>query len=304
MSWVPVEWVKLRRKAKNFFWFWVKMIPFIGIFLAARSDKTSVNGFADAKSGATRLVLDMCDGNPGEPPPDSAFRDPKRLADWGYTGQIVNSEVEGIATFDTLAPGAIPKGSAERAWADNHTALINDQIHKAHAVGVKCYAWMQVLVLPKAVANEFKDQISNAQGRIDVHLPKTQELFRAQLQEIFQKLPDLDGIVIRTGEIYLQSLPYHMAGFSNKGGLTLGSTAILHGPQSHIDMLTILRDEVCVQRNKLVVYRTWDFGNGFHVNPSYYYAVTNAIDPHPNLIFSIKHQAAMRPRDRRFRRQE
>jgi hypothetical protein len=52
-----------------------------------------------------------------------------------------------------------------------------------------------------------------------------------------------------------------------------------------------LRDEACVQRNKMVIYRTWDFGYNFHVNPQYYLKVTDAIEPHPNLIFSIKHQA-------------
>ena len=41
----------------------------------------------------------------------------------------------------------------------------------------------------------------------------------------------------------------------------------------------------------MVFYRTWDFGNNFHVNPAYYLKVTYAIEPHPNLIFSIKHQA-------------
>jgi hypothetical protein len=46
-----------------------------------------------------------------------------------------------------------------------------------------------------------------------------------------------------------------------------------------------------VKRGKMVFYRTWDFGNNFHVNPEYYLKVTDAIEPHPNLIFSIKHQA-------------
>jgi hypothetical protein len=40
-----------------------------------------------------------------------------------------------------------------------------------------------------------------------------------------------------------------------------------------------------------VIYRTWDFGpSGFHESPSYYLKVTDAIKPHPNLIFSVKHQ--------------
>jgi hypothetical protein len=274
------------------FWFWIRFLsPMFVVLWAIRSDHGASIANSSDSPGTARLVLDMADGNPGGPPLHSAFCNPQRLADWGYTGQIVNSQIEGIPTFDTIAPGAIPTGSPPRAWADEHTRILHDQIQKAHAAGVKCYAWMQVLVLPEAVALKFKDQICDAKGHIDLHLAKTQELFRAQLDEIFDRLPDLDGLVIRTGEVYLQALPYHLASFSSEGGMTLGSTAILHGPQSHVDILKLLREEVCVRRNKLVVYRTWDFGNGFHVSPSYYFAVTNAVQPHPNLIFSIKHQA-------------
>jgi hypothetical protein len=238
-----------------------------------------------------RFVLDMAQSNAGQEPIHSAFLDPRRLSDWGYSGQIVDSLVEGVATFDGIAPGALPLGSRERVWAEARAETIKRQIRSAHAAGVKCYAWMQVLVLPRAVVEEFKDEICDEQGNIDIHLPRAQELFRAQLREIFDRLPELDGLVVRTGEIYLQGLPYHVTSASASKGLLQEGSAILHGPQSHVEILSILRDEVCVRRNKLVVYRTWDFGNHFHVNPAYYLTVTSAIEPHPNLMFSIKHQA-------------
>ncbi len=38
-----------------------------------------------------------------------------------------------------------------------------------------------------------------------------------------------------------------------------------------------------------MIYRTWDFGNNFHTNPDFYLKVTNSIEPHPLLVFSIKH---------------
>jgi hypothetical protein len=218
-----------------------------------------------AEPGTQRFVLDEASGNPGEPPVKSAFADPKRLADWGYNGQVINDEIEGIGTFDAIDPTLIPAGSKEREWADAHTKILADHIRAAHLAGMKCYAWMQVLVLPKAVIEKFKDQICDAQGHIDIHLPRTQELFQAQLREIFQKLPDLDGLVIRTGEIYLYDLPYHAASGSGKGGKIQASTIILHGPQSHVDLISILRDQVCVHARKMVFYRTWDFGNHFHV---------------------------------------
>ena len=269
----------------------MRLVPCVCLlFLSIQRSGVPQWAHAALPAAPSRFVLDMADGNPGGPAINSAFTDPKRLSDWGYTGQIVNSQIEGIATFDKITEGAIRQGSAERAWADDHARTISQQIHRAHSAGEKCYAWMQVLVLPKSIVAKFKDQICDSAGHIDMHLPKTQELFRAQLNEIFDRLPDLDGLVIRTGEIYLQALPYHAASASG-GGLTLGSTAILHGQQSHLDILNVLRDAVCVGRDKIVIYRTWDFGNNFHVNPAYYLAVTNAVEPHKNLIFSMKHQA-------------
>jgi hypothetical protein len=124
-----------------------------------------------------------------------------------------------------------------------------------------------------------------------MHLPMTQRLFRAQLQEIFERLPGLDGLTVRTGEIYLQDLPYHTAAGRDDGQLTRGGSAISHGAQSHTEIITILRDEVCAKCDRAVIYRTWDFGNNFHVNPTYYLKVTNAIEPDANLMFSMKHQA-------------
>ncbi len=53
-------------------------------------------------------------------------------------------------------------------------------------------------------------------------------------------------------------------------------------------MINILKDEVCIKRNKKLFYRTWDFGH-FHTNPEFYLEATNAVEPHPLLYFSIKH---------------
>lgn len=56
----------------------------------------------------------------------------------------------------------------------------------------------------------------------------------------------------------------------------------------HITLLNILREEVCVKLNKKIFYRTWDFG-WLHTNKERYTRITDAIEPHNNLIFSIKY---------------
>ncbi len=238
-----------------------------------------------------RFVMDMVFDNPGEPPQPTAFRDPHHLADWGYNGQVIVAEADSCETFDAVAPDILPKGSEARVWIERHARALELEAKQIHAAGIKAYAWFQFIVLPKALVAKFKDQICDKQGRIDLERPMTQKILRAQIAELFERCPSLDGLVVRTGEIYLHDSPFHAASANANESKAQGSTAILHGPQSHIALLKILRDEVCVKRGRMVFYRTWDFGNNFHVNPAYYLKVTDAIEPHPDLIFSIKHQA-------------
>ena len=238
-----------------------------------------------------RFVLDMVHNNPGEPLQPTSFRDPRKLAAWGYNGQVLACGADSCETFDALSPDLLPKGSEARRWIEQHADEARSLFQKAHDAGINTYAWVQFIVLPKAVVARYKDEICDSKGRIDLARPMTQKVLRAQIAEIFDRFPMLDGLVVRTGEIYLHDSPYHASSANENQSLVQGSTAILHGPESHIELLKLLREEVCVKRGKMVFYRTWDFGNNFHVNPEYYLKVTGAIEPHPNLIFSIKHQA-------------
>lgn len=237
-----------------------------------------------------RFMLDMVHISPGESAPKTAFLDPSTLARLGYNGQVVLSLIEGVANFGALSPSLIPAGSVEHIWSAGIAHHIDSQIIAAHAAGLRCFAWMQLVVFPIAVVRAYKAEICDEQGRIDIALPTTKKLLRIQIEEIFQRFPRLDGLLIRTGEVYLHDLPYHASTSEVQQAKTQGSSAILHGEKSHYDLLTLLRQQVCVEHNRHVFYRTWDFGEHFHENPAYYLRVTDAIEPHSKLLFSIKHQ--------------
>lgn len=97
------------------------------------------------------------------------------------------------------------------------------------------------------------------------------------MKEMFETFPQLDGLVIRTGETYLHDAPYYV-----------GNHPVQNGMYDHITLINLLREEVCERRNKKLFYRTWDMGQ-LHSIPKYYLSVTDSIEPHPNLYFSIKH---------------
>jgi hypothetical protein len=224
-------------------------------------------------------VLDMVHNNPGESLTKTRYSDPTYLIAQGYTGQVMNdfTFVHAAITFDGFDKRIFPAGSKEREWVLKAAERVKLNIKKAHAAGIKVYYFTDIIVLPKKLVELYHDEICDDKGKISFERPKTIEIHREMLREVFNTFPDIDGLVIRTGETYLNNVPYHT-----------GNNPITNGVQSHIKLINLLRDEVCIKRNKMVFYRTWSFG-GMHDDPNYYLDVTNSITPHPNLVFSIKH---------------
>jgi hypothetical protein len=156
-------------------------------------------------------------------------------------------------------------------------AAIDARIQVIQAAGLKALYFTDLIIFPRRLLELYGDQVLDGAGRISLDQPATQDIHRLMLAEVFERFPSLDGLVIRTGETYLQNLPFHT-----------GNDPITRGADSHLILLGILRDEVCVKRGKLLFYRTWSF-DGFHTDPSYYLSVTDRVAPHPLLTFSIKH---------------
>jgi hypothetical protein len=93
--------------------------------------------------------------------------------------------------------------------------------------------------------------------------------------------PDLDGVVLRYGE----NSPCN----EHEGNAPYNTNDPIPSLQL---LLQFLRQELCVKRNLTVIFRTWDTSTElFHANATFYTAVTNAVEPHPKLVFSIKHTA-------------
>lgn len=221
----------------------------------------------------------MVHNNPGEDLTKTDFNDPLFLKKGGYTGQVMNDFIfpHTAILFKKLNPHIFEEGTKEWIWIQEAVAKIRENIKKAHAAGIQVYYFTDIIVLPKKLVEIYHDEICDAQGRISFEKPKTIEIHKIMLDELFETFPDLDGLVIRTGETYLNNVPYHT-----------GNGPITNGASSHIKLISLLRDEVCVKRNKKIFYRTWSFG-GMHDSASYYLNVVNAIPVHENLIFSIKH---------------
>lgn len=231
------------------------------------------------------LLLDMVHDNPGESPFLSSFKYPKFIEKWGYDAQVVNDFkfIQTAITFETLDPRLISVGSKAHGWILERAKKVDEYIRRCQEAGIQCLMFTDVFILPNAVVEAYGDEILDENGRISLARPKTREIHQLMFREIFERFPGLDGLVIRTGETYLNNLVFHTGNGPFYDGMS--RSAMIN---THIELIRLLRDEVCVNANKKLLYRTWAFG-GIHTEPEIYLHVTNEVEPHENLYFSIKH---------------
>ncbi len=240
------------------------------------------------------LLMDMVFNNPGEEPTVTKYKDPEFLKETGYNGMVPHWNIQCALTYDSFEKGIIPENSKERKWILNKQVQLKKKLAEAGKAGMPVYPFIDVLVLPRIILEKYKydlvkkeensSGITAIHGKLvpDINKPLTQKLIRIQINELFDTFPELDGLVIRFGETYLFDTPYHAGGNPIRAG---GEEGI----NGHVKLIKLLKEEVCEKRNKKLFYRTWDFGNFFHTNPKVYLKITDQIEPHKNLYFSIKY---------------
>lgn len=249
---------------------WILFFFLLGLLPSCKQAVLNDNGW---------MILDMVHHNPAEALTETSFTNPEKLSAYGYTGRVINdfTFVHAAISYDSFDPEIFPAGSEEYKWVQEAAENLDLKIRQCHDAGIKAYCFTDIIVLPKQLVEKYKSELCNEEGIITFQKPLTEEIHRILIREIFQRFPELDGLVIRTGETYLHNVPHHT-----------GNNPIINGPESHKKLLEILREEACEKLGKEIIYRTWDFGM-FHVKPEYYLAVTEQIEPHNKLFFSIKH---------------
>ncbi len=230
-------------------------------------------------------VMTMVHHNPGEKPFDTIFNDAATVSEYGFNSQVFK-HVNTIVRFDELGLNLFQKDTPEGNWIDEFSKDIIDEMRSAKDKGLKVFYHIDLFVLPKKIVEIYKDEICDENGKISLQKPKTLELHDVMFREIFARFPEIDGFIVRVGETYLHDTPYH----TGNGAVIWGDTQ--KEKQDFVKLLSFLREEICVKAGKLLFFRTWDcYPNRFHANPQYYLDITNEIEPHKNLYFSIKYTA-------------
>jgi hypothetical protein len=233
----------------------------------------------------------MVHHNPGELPFDTKYNDPFYLKEEGFNGQVPRIFLPCAVTYSSFDKEIMPDGSDLREQTEAYALKLDSMFLRAKEAGMPIYPFTDLLVVPKAIQEKYGKEMGEEKEVDDINVlggirlqasilkPRTEEILRVQIREIFDRFPDLDGLTTRYGETYLHEFPNHA------GGSPAASK------EEHIKLINILREEVCVKLNKKLFYRTWAYGEShfFHTDPEYYLEIATAVEPHPNLVFSIKH---------------
>ena len=268
-----------------------KHLTLLIILVAVGFSCKTNNGEKNQKQETSlKYVMDFVHNNLGLPPRVSKFNNTEFLESLGYNGTTPHWYVQCGITYDSLEEGIVPEGSDERKWILANAEKLKKQIKEAKKADVELYPFTDFLVVPESVwekygkqmvADEFVDKVDAENYRKpDIRKEMTQKMLRIQIDEIFKTFPELDGLMLRFGETYLHDTPYH-----------LGNSPLRRGELSipdNIELIKLMREEVCVKRNKKLFYRNW-VHDIFQYDPETYLTVTNQVEPHPNLIFAIKH---------------
>lgn len=223
------------------------------------------------------VVFDMVHHNPGEPLYQSQFNNPAFAKDVGFNGKVFFLfESAQLAVnwdeFNTPDKVILPVGSADRTWVNAKRTEITAKYDAAKAEGLQVFAMSDLVLFPKRLVSLYG--MSGTMG--DVNNANTELWLRRTMKLMFAQFPQLDGIMVRIGETYLNDAPYHQGKIDNKN--SANSTII--------PLMNILRDEVCVKLNKKIYFRTWA---SFDTDLNTFLATSNGVEPHPNLTWSVKH---------------
>ncbi len=219
------------------------------------------------------LLIDMVHHNPGEAPFATRYNDPRSLVPLGYSAKVFElfeSAQFGVDWASTDPEVARP-GSLEQAWVTTKAQELHRLYNATKDAGLQVFCHTDMIVLPQSLIA--------ARGLTrpgDISDPSTKAAVRDLLAGIFDQFPEVDGLVVRIGETYLHSAPHHHG--------TIDGRTDAH--RTIMPLMSLLREEVCVRRGKQVLFRAW---YSFDTDLATYQAVSDGVEPHPNLLIVVKH---------------
>jgi hypothetical protein len=193
----------------------------------------------------------------------------------GYTAVAVPGFIEYLG-FDGL--GVYADGDDHVARAEAMREQFGPMWEYANELGLKVYFRTDMLALSTPLEQYFTDRF----GGLDTDNPEFWQVYRAGLDELYESMPFVNGVLIRIGEA---GRVYDLDGWDYYSELGVTDVASVRA------MLTAFTAQA-ESAGKEVIFRSWSVGVGavgdMHTNADSYRAVLDGIDS-PALVVSTKY---------------
>ena len=231
------------------------------------------------------LKLATMINNPGEPIPDTRYRDPHELARLGYNGLIIfeTAGLSGIGNTEDVGSGEM------RRWVEHHFDQVSDTITHANEAGLQSFICYDTLVLAREVAERARQSMS-CKNQPRIVCPGSDAavaLSLKGLEHMLRRLPEVAGVVLRFGDNDADRMPF----------LIGNDIYAPHCPRcssmSRADRVIMIvkkfYDLVCGKFGKTLIARAWNVRpRGMHDSVELCKTIASALPTSGNLIFSFK----------------
>lgn len=193
----------------------------------------------------------------------------------GYTAIAVPGLVEYL-TFDSV--GVYDDGDVHVARALALQRAFGPLWQFAHDAGLQVFFRTDMLTL----TTPLQEYLETRFGSLDTENPELWGVYAAGLDELYQAMPYVDGVLIRIGEA---GSVYDIPGWDYYSALAVTTVPAVRA------MLTAFTAEA-EDADRTVIFRSWSVGVGavgdMHTDPASYGEVLDGIDS-PNLVVSTKY---------------
>ncbi len=211
---------------------------------------------------------------------EDQFRDYlQRMISYGYNGIIVNGFLEYV-NFDRVGDGMDIYGP-DSEYRQRHLVFrqkFGRLFQYAHHLGLIVILKTDMIALTSPLERYFKQRL----GGLDATRPELWAVYNAGLEELFEVLPWVDGLMIRIGEA---GAVYNLNGWDYYSALRVTTPAAVQTMLTHLV-------SVAEKWDKKILFRTWSIGvgdvGGMHTRPKDYDQVLGPLNS-PHLVVSTKY---------------
>ena len=196
----------------------------------------------------------------------------------GYNGVVVPGFLEYV-TFDGVGDGdaVYPRGDSHRERAEAMVAAFGPVWRYAHEHGMKVFFSTDML----ALSPPLRGYLERTVGGLRTEDDRLWQVYRAGLEELFDRMPFADGLMIRIGE---GGAAYQLPGWDYSSEIAVATPAAVRAM-----LHAFLR--VAGATDKDIIFRSWSVGLGvgdLHTNRDAYERVLGGLDD-DHLIVSTKY---------------